>query len=211
MKIFSFTFGPFQENTYLLTDKTGECIIVDPGCFTFAEQQELKSFIQNHQLKPVQLLNTHCHLDHVAGNRFIYDEYQLLPVIHPLDLPVLEMQENSSRLYGLPCDKSPAPKNFFKDKDRIKFGETELEVHFAPGHSPGHVVFFNSKTKALIGGDLLFRGSIGRTDLPGGNHETLIHSIKNVLFPLGDDVIVNSGHGPETTIGHERMTNPFLI
>lgn len=121
------------------------------------------------------------------------------------------MQENSSRLYGLPCDKSPSPEVFFKDNDSVTFGNTRLEVYFAPGHAPGHVVFFNAASKIVIGGDVLFRGSIGRTDLPGGNHETLIHSIKTVLFPLGDDVLVYSGHGPETTIGEERMYNPFLI
>lgn len=210
MEIHQFTFGPFQENTYLLYDGSKECAIVDPGCFDSEEQTELKNFIDTRQLKPVLLLNTHCHLDHIAGNRFVYDQYHLLPLLHELDLPILNMQEQSSHLYGLPCDKSPQPERFLKAGETISFGRTKLEVLFAPGHSPGHVVFYHKEKQVVISGDVLFRGSIGRTDLPGGNFETLIKSIKNVLFPLGDDVVVYSGHGPQTNIGEEKKSNPFL-
>lgn len=210
MEVIKFTFGPFQENTYVLAGKNGECVIVDPGCFEVSEQRLLKDTISSRNWNPVFLLNTHCHLDHVAGNRFIHDTYGLLPLIHALDLPILQMQEQSSHLYGLPCDKSPLPLRYFTDGEKISFGNITLQVLLAPGHSPGHVVFFNQDTKTVVSGDVLFQHSIGRTDLPGGNYDTLIASIKNVLFPLGDEVVVYSGHGPETTIGNERKTNPFL-
>lgn len=210
MEIQQFTFGPFQENTYLLYDSSKECAIVDPGCFDSEEQTELKNFIDARQLKLVLLLNTHCHLDHIAGNRFVYDQYNLLPLLHELDLPILNMQEQSSHLYGLPCDKSPQPQRFLIAGEKISFGRTKLEVLFAPGHSPGHVVFYHKEKQMVISGDVLFSGSIGRTDLPGGNYDTLIQSIKNTIFPLGDDVIVYSGHGPQTSIGAEKRSNPFL-
>jgi hydroxyacylglutathione hydrolase len=211
MRIQKFTFGPFQENTYVLHDETGECVIIDPGCFSASEQHELDSFIKENALKPVLLLNTHCHLDHIAGNLFVFEKYGLKPVIHKADLPILKMQEQTSLMYGLPSEKSPEPAKFIDEGDVITFGNTKLEVLFTPGHAPGHVTFYNRANKSVIAGDVLFYNSIGRTDLPGGDYDTLIASIKNKLFPLGDDVKVYCGHGPETSIGHERKTNPFLI
>lgn len=210
MKIEKFTFGPFQENTYVLYDESGECAIVDPGCFTSSEQQEVQAFVHDAKLKPVLLLNTHCHIDHVAGNRFVFDTYGLKPIIHKADLPILNMQEQTGMLYGLRSDKSPEPEKFIEEGDVIEFGETRLEVLFTPGHCPGHVTFYNREEKIIVAGDVLFYNSIGRTDLPGGDHGTLIASIKNKLFPLGDDITVYCGHGPETTIGFEKKTNPFL-
>lgn len=210
MHIQKFTFGPFQENTYVLHDESKQCVIVDPGCYVASEQAELSAFIKDQQLSPVLLLNTHCHIDHVAGNLYVFEKYALKPWVHELDMPTLNMQEQSSIMFGLPFEKSPEPEKFMQDGDIIRFGNTELEVHFAPGHCPGHVVFFNRKDKTLMGGDVLFYGSIGRTDLPGGNHDTLINSIKTRILPLGDEVTIYCGHGPQTTIGHERLTNPFL-
>jgi glyoxylase-like metal-dependent hydrolase (beta-lactamase superfamily II) len=211
MNIKKFTFGPFQENTFVLFDDSGECVIIDPGCYTSTEQTELADFIEDNTLKPVQLLNTHCHVDHIAGNRFVNEKFGLLPIIHELDIPVLEMQESVSAVYGLPCEKSPMPEFFMEDGDTLSFGQSHLEVIFAPGHCPGHVVFLHKNSKQLIGGDVLFYGSVGRKDLPGGDHATLIDSIKNKIFPLGDEIKIYCGHGPETTIGHERKTNPFLV
>jgi hydroxyacylglutathione hydrolase len=211
MKIKKFTFGPFQENTYVLYDDSNQCVIIDPGCYEAGEQNELYSFIKNSALSPVILLNTHCHLDHISGNAFVFEKFQLRPWVHSAEIPILNMQEYTSLMYGLQCEKSPAPEKFLSEGVNIEFGNSILEVIFSPGHSPGHVVFFNKAENVLIGGDVLFYNSIGRTDLPMGDHNTLISSIKNKIFPLGDDVRVYSGQGPETTIGHERKNNPYLI
>lgn len=211
MFIEKFTFGPFQENTYVLHDETKECVIVDPGCFDASEQIELSTFISDNGLKPVLLLNTHCHIDHIAGNLFVSEQFGLTPVMHQLDLPILKLQQQSSMMYGLPFEPSPMPEKFIEEGDIISFGNTKLEVLFTPGHAPGHVVFYHRGSSVIISGDVLFYNSIGRTDLPMGDHDTLIRSIKTKLFPLGDNVKVYCGHGPETTIGFEKRTNPYLI
>jgi hydroxyacylglutathione hydrolase len=211
LKIQKFTFGPFQENTYVLHDSTKECAIVDPGCYSASEEIELSNFIKQAGLIPVLLLNTHCHVDHVAGNSYVYEKFGLKPVMNELDLPVLLMQEQVSKMYGLPCNISPEPEKFINEGDQVKFGKTLLDVLFTPGHCPGHVTFFHRESKIIVSGDVLFYNSIGRSDLPGGDHDTLIRSVKTKLFPLGDDIRVYSGHGPETTIGHEKRTNPFLV
>ncbi|MBC7862654.1 MAG: MBL fold metallo-hydrolase [Bacteroidia bacterium] len=211
MKIEKFTFGPFQENTYVLYDDTKECVIVDPGCYSATEQIEMADFILKNGLKAVLLLNTHCHIDHVNGNLFVFEKFGLKPIIHRLDLPVLASQEQASMMYGLPFEKSPEPEKFIEEGDKIKFGKTVLDVLFTPGHCPGHVTFYHKESGTIVSGDVLFYNSIGRTDLPGGDHATLIRSVKTKLFPLGDDVKVYCGHGPETTIGFERRTNPFLV
>jgi len=206
-----FTFNPFQENTYVLYDDTKECIIIDPGCYTQREKDILVEFIKEKELTPVKLINTHCHLDHMFGNRFVADKYQLSLEIHKGELPVLEAAPQVSAMYGVPnVEPSPAPGHFIEEGDIIKFGNTSLKTLFTPGHSPASISFYSEKDKLIIAGDVLFLGSIGRTDLPGGDFNTLIASIKNELFPLGDDVVVYSGHGPKTTIGFERQNNPFL-
>lgn len=210
IKIDFFTFGPFQENTYILSDETRECIIIDPGCYNDAERAELSGFISANGLKPVKLLNTHCHIDHVFGNKFIAEKYKLGLEIHEKDLPVLHSLMTVAQLYQLNAEASPEPAKFIDEGDVISFGNSKLEILFCPGHAPGHIVFFNKDQKIVIGGDVLFYGSIGRTDLPGGDHQTLIASIKNKLFPLGDDFTVYSGHGQETNIGFEKRNNPFL-
>lgn len=210
MNVYSLTFGAFQENTYILADETNACVIIDPGCMASSEQQQLRNLIESKGLKPVHLLNTHCHVDHVAGNRFVYDTYGLKPQIHKADLPVLESQQRVCEMYGLPCDVSPKPDVFFEEGDKIRFGNTELDILYTPGHAPGHVVFYHKEQGILINGDVLFRGSIGRTDLPLGDHDTLIKSIREKLFVLPDETKVYCGHGPETTIGWEKEHNPFL-
>lgn len=207
----SFAFNPFQENTYVIYDDSKECIIIDPGCYTAPERQQLLDFIENGGLKPVRLLNTHCHLDHVFGNQLMADTYNLKLEIHEGELPVLDAMPQVAEMYGIPnVTNSPAPGGFLKPGDSISFGNTELKILFTPGHSPASVSFYNATEKYVIAGDVLFQGSIGRTDLPGGDFATLIQSIKQELLSLSDDVLVYSGHGPETTIGAERATNPFL-
>lgn len=206
----SFVFGPFQENTYVLYDETQECIVIDPGCYVSQERSELADFIDKNKLTPVKLINTHCHLDHVFGNAFIADKYKVKLEIHKLDKPVLDALMPTAKMYGLNVSPSPEPSVYLNEGDQIKFGNSTLDIVFTPGHSPGSITFYNIKQKFMIAGDVLFYGSIGRTDLPGGNFDTLIASIKNKLFPLGDEFTVYSGHGPSTTIGFERMNNPFL-
>ena len=210
MEVAVFTFNEFSENTYLLYDATKACIIVDPGCNTRDEQELFSGFIELHGLKPVKLVNTHCHIDHVLGNRYINEKYGLELIAHRAEIPVLAAADISSKIYQINYDPSPEISSFLEEGDIVEFGETKLEVLFTPGHSPGSVSFYHKESKQVIGGDVLFQGSIGRTDLPGGDHDTLIASIKNKLFPLGEDVVVYSGHGPSTTIGHEQKINPFL-
>ena len=211
MLVAKFTFNPFQENTYVLYDDTKECIIIDPGCYTSAEQQVLVDFIEATGLKPVRLLNTHCHIDHVFGNQFVAKTWDLGLEIHEGELPVLMSVPQVSQLYGIPLpDESPMPTSYIKEGQEINFGNTSLRTLFTPGHSPASISFYNEADKILIAGDVLFRDSIGRTDLPGGNFDTLINSIKTQFYPLGDEVKVFSGHGEDTTIGYEKRNNVFL-
>lgn len=210
MKVKMFTFNAFQENTYVLYDETNECIIIDPGCSNRNEEDALVQFISENHLKPVKLVNTHCHIDHVLGNRFVADTYNLLLTSHPGEAETLFMQDHISGMYGMAYNKSPEITEFLEEGDTLAFGNTEMSVLFTPGHSPASISFYNKDTHDLIAGDVLFQGSIGRTDLPGGDYDTLISHIKNKFMMLPDDVIVYSGHGPSTTIGRERMSNPFL-
>ncbi len=205
-----FSFNPFSENTYILSDESGECVIIDPGCNISKEEEELKSYIETNNLKPVKLLNTHCHIDHVFGNQFVADTWKLGLEIHRDDLTVLESFPRVCEMYGFPATSQPEPATFLEEGQQIKFGSTTLEILFTPGHSPGSVSFYNEKEKFLISGDVLFQGSIGRTDLPGGSFETLEKSIREKLYVLPEDVKVYPGHGPHTTIGFEKKNNPFV-
>ncbi len=207
-----FTFSPFSENTYIIYDETKECIIIDPGCYTADERKTLSDFIQNNDLKPVRLINTHCHLDHVFGNRYVSDTYQLPTEIHEGEKSVLASFARVCQQYGIPnVQTPPEPKVFLTEKNTIAFGNTKLSILFTPGHSPASISFYCAKSNFIIAGDVLFKGSIGRTDLPGGNYTTLMESIKNQLLNLPDSTLVYSGHGPVTAIGLERKTNPFIL
>ena len=210
MEVAVFTFNEFSENTYLLYDATKACIIVDPGCNTAEEQQLFSDFIETNGLKPEKLINTHCHIDHVLGNRYVFEKYGLELIAHKGEIPVLAAADISSKIYQISYDPSPEITVFLEEGEFVEFGDTRLEVLFTPGHSPASISLFHRESKQIIAGDVLFQGSIGRTDLPGGDFDTLIASIKNKLFPLGEDVIVYSGHGPSTTIGNEQKLNPFL-
>jgi len=211
LKIDFFTFNPFQENTYLLHDETGQCIIIDPGCYTPAEKDELKNFIENQKLKPVRLINTHCHIDHVLGNRFVADTYGLQLELHLMELPLLRAVTEYGPQYGIFPEPFPEPTLLISEGDQINFGNSKLKVLFTPGHSPGSICFYDEAGKTIVSGDVLFQMSIGRTDMPGGNYNQLIKSIQEVLFRLPDDVRVYPGHGPYTTIGFEKKNNPFLL
>jgi len=204
-----FTFNPFQENTYLLYDETGECVIIDPGCYDTHEQFDLKDFIETNALRVTALWNTHCHIDHVLGNAFVKHQYGVKLYIHAKDEPVLRAVPTYASNYGFVKYEPTEPDGYFEEGQEVSVGNEKLKVIFTPGHAPGHIVFYHPESKIIIGGDVLFYNSIGRTDLPGGDHDTLIESIHQKLFTLPDDVTVYPGHGPETTIGHEKRTNPF--
>lgn len=211
LKVHHFTFSPFQENTYLLYNEAKECLIIDPGCYTPEERETLEAFITTHELQPKRLLNTHAHLDHVFGNAFVYEKYGLLPEMHRGELPILEAVPLIARQYGIPQVKaSPLPKNYLEEGMQIVLGEDVLDILFVPGHSPASIAFYNAKEGYVIGGDVLFQQSVGRTDLPGGDMQTLLHSIRTKFFTLPDATVVHAGHGPATTIGAERRDNPFL-
>jgi hydroxyacylglutathione hydrolase len=210
LTIKSFTFNPVQENTYILYNDKKECCIIDPGCYFPEERDTLTLYIEEKGLKPVLLLNTHCHLDHVFGNKFVAQKWGLALHIHEKEKPVLDRAEESGIAWQMPFENYTGKLVFIREGSVIRIGEEELEIRFTPGHSPGSVSFYHEPGKFVIGGDVLFNGSVGRTDLPGGNFETLFQSIQTQLFTLPDETKVYSGHGPVTTIGFEKMNNPFV-
>jgi hydroxyacylglutathione hydrolase len=214
----SFVFSPVQENTYILYNEQKQCCIIDPGCYFPEERDELKTVIEETGLKPVLLLNTHCHLDHVFGNKFVYDTWGLPLHLHEKEKPVLDFAPISGEKWGLPFENYDGPLVYLKEGNNLTLpfsinGEgkgDELEIRFTPGHSPGSVSFYYEAGSFIIGGDVLFNGSVGRTDLPGGNMNTLINSIQTQFFTLPDETKVYSGHGPVTTVGFEKMNNPYV-
>lgn len=208
--IAAFCFNPFQENSYVISHMNKECWIIDPGCYTLQEQKILTGYIEKNNLVPVRLLNTHCHLDHIYGNKFIADEYKLELGIHKKEIPVLHAAPMGARMFGAKIPEACEPAYFLEEGEQMMLGDTVFDILFTPGHSPGSVCFSNREEEYVIVGDVLFRGSIGRTDLPGGDYDTLIHSIKKQLFVLKDETGIYNGHGPSTTIGEERRHNPFL-
>lgn len=211
IEVKTFTFNAFQENTYLLIDtSTKACIIIDPGNSNPSEDNTLLSYITDEGLTPIRLINTHCHIDHVLGNHLIADRYGLPLEAHEGEIPVLEANIKVAQMYGVPYTQSPQIASFLKEDTSFIFGEQEVHILFTPGHSPASICLSIPAQKILIGGDVLFNGSIGRTDLPGGNFDTLLESIRTQLYVLDDETIVYSGHGRSTMIGHEKRTNPFV-
>lgn len=205
-----FTFSPIAENTYLLYNETGDCIIIDPGCYFGNERRDLLEYVETNGLRPKYLLNTHCHLDHVFGNRFVYETWQLELHLHSSEKIVLDNAPAAGLRWGMPFDNYKGPLHFLREGDEVGLGTDVLKVLFAPGHSPGHICFYCQEQGFVIGGDVLFRMSVGRTDLPGGDTETLLTSIRTVLFALPDETVVYPGHGEPTTIGFEKLNNPYL-
>ena len=209
MIIKKFTFNSFQENTYIISSQD-KCMIIDPGCSTSSEKKILEAYISKNKLKPIILINTHCHLDHIFGNKFVAEKYGLTPKMHLKDFPLLERSVEIAKLYNVQLDPPPLKVDFIKENELIYLGETRWKIIFTPGHSPGHICLIEESKKKLIAGDVIFFMSIGRTDLPGSNHRDLIDSIKNKLFVLEDDIEIYCGHGENTSIGFEKMNNPFL-
>lgn len=210
MKIHHLVFSPFEVNTYIVADKSKECVIIDPACNNKQEQEYLLKFIKENNLKPVKLLNTHCHLDHVFGNKFVCDTFNLETEASKDEEFNLDNAANAAKLYGVQMEEPYPIKKYIKEGEKIKFGFSELDILHIPGHTSGSLVFHSVDEKFAIAGDVLFNGSIGRTDLPGGNYETLIYQIKLKLFNLDDDTDIYPGHGPQTTVGNEKTDNPFL-
>ena len=210
MQIKKLTFNPIQENMYVIYDDTKECIIIDPGCYFHQEKEELRSFIEENELKPVKLINTHCHLDHICGNKYVAETWKLKLEANKLDEYNLQRSIEAGILYNMPIEPSPPIEVDLKEGEEIRFGNSSLAILFTPGHSSGSISFYSEAHKFLIAGDVLFRMSIGRTDLPGGDFDTLIDTIKSKLMILPKDVMVYSGHGEESTIGYEMKNNPFL-
>jgi glyoxylase-like metal-dependent hydrolase (beta-lactamase superfamily II) len=205
-----FTFNPVQENTYVVYNEKGECCIIDPGCYFTNERNELKNFISQQRLLPKYLLNTHCHLDHVFGNKFVHDEYGLTLHFHKDEKLVFDHAPASGLMFGLPVDQYKGEIIYIDEGDTISLGDDIFEILLTPGHSPGSVSFYCKAQQFVVAGDVLFKLGIGRTDLPGGSFETLVNSIRTKLFSLPEEVIVYPGHGPSTTIAFEKANNPFL-
>lgn len=204
-----FTFNPFQENTYILYNDQREAWIIDPGMMLPEEYDAFFGFIEQEQLKPVQIINTHAHIDHILGIEAVKLKYNIPFGVHEAELPVIENAKHSAEMFGLPFDGELAP-DFFLQEGTMTLGTDTLQLLLCPGHSPGSIVFYNEAAGYAIGGDVLFQRSIGRTDLKGGNHEDLINSIRTKLFVLPETTRIYPGHGPYTTIGEEMRENPFL-
>lgn len=210
LSVQKFTFNPIQENTYVLFAPNGDCCIIDPGCYFDEEKKALAQFISTKQLNPIYLLNTHCHLDHIFGNKYVNEKWQLPLYMHAAELPVLGFAPKSALMYGLSLEDYMGEKYFLKEGDAIKIGDHPLQVLLTPGHSPGSISFYNEEDAYVISGDALFAGSVGRTDLPGGDFAQLESAIKTKLYTLPDVVKVYPGHGGATSIGFEKRNNPFV-
>lgn len=209
IQVQAFTFNPFSENTYVVYDETLSGVIIDPGCYEPDEKMTLTRFIDTENIKVKYLLNTHCHIDHVLGNDFVKERYKVPLLIHAKEAPVLKAVKAYAPTYGFAQYHEAEPDEYLEEGKPISFGNVEFQILFLPGHAPGHVGFYHKESKSLFGGDVLFDGSIGRTDLPGGDMNTLISSIQKKVFALPDDVIVYPGHGDPTSVGKEKISNPF--
>jgi glyoxylase-like metal-dependent hydrolase (beta-lactamase superfamily II) len=210
LQLSSATFNAFSENTYIIYNEDKACWIVDPGMYDPSEFQAFDAFIAEQGLKPQGIINTHAHIDHILGVQAVMDKYHIPFALHPLESPVLANARGSAMMFGLSLSGVPQPTQVLKEGQALQLGKDTVEVRLAPGHSPGSVVFYYAEGGWAVGGDVLFAGSIGRTDLPGGNHEQLLKSIREQMFTLPDETVVYPGHGPETTIEEEKRSNPFL-
>jgi len=211
MTVKTFTFNPFQENTYLLYDETKEAIVIDCGCILDYEKMAFKQYIADNELNIVKVFNTHLHLDHQFGNKFLFETYNIAPIAHKEDEFLLENVKSQGAMFGIPLKEEAQPLcGYIEDNQKFRFGLTSFVALHVPGHSPGSVALYFEKENAVFVGDVLFKGSIGRTDLPKGDYATLIRSIQNKLLPLPDSTVVYCGHGPTTTIGEEKVNNPYL-
>ena len=211
MKIACLPFNPIQENTYVVWDDTRECVIIDAGNSSPREDAALDNFIAQEGLKPVLAANTHGHFDHTMGVEHLRQRYGIPFALSGKDRFLLENAATSGAVFGVKIGTMPPVDRDLDAEEEIRFGRTALPILRTPGHTPGHVAFYEPQSKALFTGDTLFRESIGRTDLPGGDYSWIMRSILDVILPLGDEVHVYPGHGPETTLGHETLYNPFIV
>lgn len=210
LHIKTFAFNPFSENTYIIYNDDKEAFIIDPGNFQIHETQQIESFLDDNQLKVKNILLTHAHIDHVLGLQWAYDKYDVPVLLHLNDKELLDRAPMSAMQFGFAFTPFVGNLEFLTEGDVIKLGDEEFKILFVPGHSPGSIAFYNEKEAFVISGDVLFYGSIGRTDLYKANYEQLIDSIKTKLLVLNPDTKVYSGHGDPTTIGFEKDFNPFL-
>jgi hydroxyacylglutathione hydrolase len=210
MEIYKLVFSPIGVNTYILADPSGKCAVIDCGCIDNNEFNTLTGLIQSKRLEPVLLLNTHCHFDHIFGNGMFLREYGIGPCCHADEVMNRRNALQYARFFGLEMDEPPAPAGLLTDGQQVSFGsETMVAIH-VPGHAPESLAFYSAKEKSVFTGDALFSGSVGRSDIPGGDHRTLIKSIKDKLFVLPEETTVYPGHGESTTIGTEIKTNPYF-
>ena len=205
-----FTFNAFQENTYIIANDKNQCWIIDPGMYQDDEREALFDYIASKQLQPQAIINTHAHIDHIFGVQATMDKYHIPFGMHQLEEPVLKMAAGSATLFGFDLGQPPVPTFYIQDGQPLTLGHDEVQVFLTPGHSPGSISFYYPQGGWVISGDVLFSGSIGRTDLPGGNFDTLITSIRTHLFTLPGATTVLSGHGPATTVSEEKLHNQFL-
>ena len=210
IKVHRLVFSPIEVNTYIVAAPDGECAVIDCGCYDPQEFRVLTDFLKQEDLKPVVLLNTHCHLDHIFGNKLFFERYGLKPLYSEFDEQNRRLSTQHAAIYGLKMDVQPSAERYIEEGESIVIGATEFKAIHVPGHSAGTLNFYSREEGILFSGDALFAGSIGRTDLPGGNHPTLIKSITDKLLTLPEETIVYPGHGPSTTIGMEKRSNPFL-
>ncbi len=210
MKIYRAVFSPIQVNTYIITGDGKECIIIDCGCYGHEEEKRLEEMLEEQRLKPVMLLDTHCHLDHVFGNGFMLERYGLRPRFNEGDRFNYKNAPKHSLMFGLSMDEPPEPDGYLADGEMINAAGITLKVIAVPGHSPGGIAFYSEADGVVFTGDALFAGSIGRSDLPGGDHKQLMENIRRRLFTLPPDTVVYPGHGPGTTIREEIAHNPFF-
>jgi hydroxyacylglutathione hydrolase len=210
ISIEKFIFNDFQVNTFILWDKTKDCLIVDPGCFTLEEKNNLVKYLNKNKLNPVKIINTHCHVDHVLGNAFIFKNFNIPTAAHKDEQYLLDRVVEFGQMFGFMVERPPGINEYLEENSVVKFGKSKLNILHLPGHSRGSIALYSPDQKFIIAGDVLFYGGIGRTDLPGGNYDTLIKSIKTKILTLPGEVIVYPGHGPSTTVKAETDTNPFL-
>ncbi len=210
IQITRFIFNSFMVNNYILWDETKECVVVDASCYDNSEKKEFTGFIETNKLKPVRLINTHCHIDHVLGNQFMVDTYHVHPEYHKDSIPFLFPAREIGKSFGYRIDQVPDAKVYLEDGDIVTFGNSELKVLYTPGHAEGSICLYNEKQGFVITGDVLFKDTVGRTDLPGSDFDKLMNSIKTKLFTLPDNTVVYPGHGSETIIGYEKINNPFI-
>ncbi len=210
LRIAQFTFNAFSENTYVIADEAGKAIIIDPGMTDESEDAILFEYIADEKLTPELILNTHCHLDHILGNSAAAQRYGIGMHCHAGEIPVIERAAATSLMFGIPYRASVMPERTLVEGDRVCIGNITFEILFVPGHAPGHLAFVCHDERVVFSGDVLFKGSVGRVDLPGCNAADLVRSIQTKMYALPDDYVVYSGHGPHTTIGEEKIDNFFV-